>query len=83
MKSKLLASVKAQQTIPGLIFVFAMLLTLGALTPTIIQISSTTAGNLSASGNGAAATVVGLVPLFLWLMFVITIFVYAQPFRAG
>jgi hypothetical protein len=30
-----------------------------------------------------AAMVVNLIPLFLWLIFIITCFIYVQPFRQG
>lgn len=85
MSSRLLQKIgkNAQQTIPGLIFLFALFVTLSALTPGIITLTQTTAGNLSAGGQPMAAMVVNLIPLFLWLIFIITCFIYVQPFRQG
>ena len=62
----------------GLVMLFVMFLTLAVLTPTINQYSQTAAGNLT---DNAAAVVVRMIPLFMWLGFVITIFIYTQTFR--
>jgi len=64
---RLVLSKEGQTTIPGLVLLFSLFITLGALTPAVIDMTGTSAGNLSAGGHAMASTVVRLVPLFMWL----------------
>lgn len=67
-----------QQTITGLILLFVFFIILVNLTPIINNQSAIAAGNLS---DATAAVIVRMIPLFFWLMFIITLFVYTQVFR--
>lgn len=67
-----------QQTITGLILLFVFFIILVSLTPIINNQSAIAAGNLT---DGTAAVIVRMIPLFFWLMFIITLFVYTQVFR--
>ena len=71
---------KGQQTIIGLILLVVMIFVLSALTPVIISFTNTAAGNLSEGGHGEAAVIVGLVPLFIWISLIVTIFIFTQRF---
>lgn len=70
---------KGQQTIIGLILLGVMVITLSAFTPTINSFVGTAAGNMTSGGYGEASLVVRLIPLFMWLGLIITIFIFTQP----
>lgn len=72
---------QAQMTMIGLILLVVSIIALSAMTPVINSFTSTAAGNLTAQGHGDAAVIVNLIPLFLWLGLVITIFIYTQVQR--
>lgn len=72
---------QAQMTMIGLILLVVSIIALSAMTPVINTFTGTAAGNLTAGGHADAAVVVNLIPLFLWLGLVITVFIYTQVQR--
>jgi len=71
---------KAQLTIVGLILVFIMIIVIANFMPTInqqISLSKNNTPNLSTSTEAF----MDLIPMFLWLSIIITLFIFAVPFR--
>lgn len=69
---------KAQLTINAVLALFVIVVLLGSLNNVFISFVTTAAGNLTAAGFSDAALITNLIPLFIWLGVVISIFVLTQ-----
>jgi hypothetical protein len=74
-------SKEGQLTMVGLILLVVSVITLAALMPVLNIFIGTAAGNATEAGHGDAGIIINLIPLFLWLGLIITIFVYTQVQR--
>ncbi len=75
---------KGQQTIIGLALIFAGVVVLMALLPFMNNEVEKAAGNLSEAGAEPGAIIlVRLIPLFIVLSFIITIFAFTTTQRTG
>ena len=71
--------IKGQLTVPGLLMIFLTLMVFKILTPTILTAVTAIEGNLTVGGYVEEANLVALIPLFLLVVLLSSIALYAAP----